>query len=34
VAGLDVVYPPQLLEDAYLPDAARIASALRASMEE
>jgi pyruvate dehydrogenase E1 component beta subunit len=34
VAGLDVVYPPQLLEDAYLPDAARIAAALRASMEE
>ena len=21
VAGADVVYPPQLLEDAYLPDA-------------
>jgi pyruvate/2-oxoglutarate/acetoin dehydrogenase E1 component len=34
VAGLDVVYPPQLLEDAYLPDATRIATALRASMEE
>ena len=25
VAGADVVYPPQLLEDAYLPDAGRIA---------
>jgi pyruvate dehydrogenase E1 component beta subunit len=34
VAGADVVYPPQLLEDAYLPDAARIAAALRATMEE
>ena len=34
VAGADVVYPPQLLEDLYLPDAARIASALRAVMEE
>jgi pyruvate dehydrogenase E1 component beta subunit len=34
VAGLDVVYPPQLLEDAYLPDATRIAAALRASIEE
>jgi pyruvate dehydrogenase E1 component beta subunit len=34
VAGADVVYPPQLLEDAYLPDAARIAAALRTSMEE
>jgi pyruvate dehydrogenase E1 component beta subunit len=34
VAGADVVYPPQLLEDAYLPDAARIATALRAAMEE
>jgi len=34
VAGADVVYPPQLLEDAYLPDAARIAAAIRAAMEE
>jgi pyruvate dehydrogenase E1 component beta subunit len=34
VAGADVVYPPQLLEDDYLPDAARIASALRLAMEE
>ena len=34
VAGADVVYPPQLLEDAYLPDAARIAAALRASTED
>lgn len=34
VAGADVVYPPQLLEDEYLPDAARIAVALRESMED
>jgi pyruvate dehydrogenase E1 component beta subunit len=34
VAGADVVYPPQLLEDDYLPDASRIATALRASMED
>jgi len=34
VAGADVVYPPQLLEDAYLPDAARIAAALRTAMDE
>jgi pyruvate dehydrogenase E1 component beta subunit len=34
VAGADVVYPPQLLEDAYLPDAERIAAALRRAMEE
>jgi pyruvate dehydrogenase E1 component beta subunit len=34
VTGADVVYPPQLLEDAYLPDAARIAAALRTAMEE
>ena len=34
VAGADVVYPPQLLEDEYLPDAARIAAAIRASMED
>src|SRR5258707_2153264 len=34
VAGADVVYPPQLLEDAYLPDAARIAAALRTALDE
>ncbi|MGI9148073.1 MAG: alpha-ketoacid dehydrogenase subunit beta [Chloroflexota bacterium] len=34
VAGADVVYPPQLLEDAYLPNASRIAAALRAAMVE
>jgi pyruvate dehydrogenase E1 component beta subunit len=34
VAGADVVYPPQLLEDAYLPDAARIAAAVRASLDD
>jgi len=34
VAGADVVYPPQLLEDEYLPDAARIAAALREAMED
>jgi pyruvate dehydrogenase E1 component subunit beta len=34
VAGADVVYPPQLLEDDYLPDAARIAAALRVAMQE
>jgi pyruvate dehydrogenase E1 component beta subunit len=34
VAGADVVYPPQLLEEAYLPDVARIAAALRTAMEE
>ena len=34
VAGADVVYPPQLLEDQYLPDASRIADALRNSMED
>jgi pyruvate/2-oxoglutarate/acetoin dehydrogenase E1 component len=34
VAGADVVYPPQLLEDAYLPDATRIAAAVRLAMEE
>jgi hypothetical protein len=28
------VYPPQLLEDMYLPDAARILTALRTAMEE
>jgi pyruvate dehydrogenase E1 component beta subunit len=34
VAGADVVYPPQLLEDVYLPDTARIAAALRAVMDD
>ena len=34
VTGSDVVYPPQLLEDAYLPDAGRIAEALRGAMDE
>jgi pyruvate/2-oxoglutarate/acetoin dehydrogenase E1 component len=34
VAGADVVYPPQLLEDEYLPDATKIAAALRASVED
>jgi pyruvate dehydrogenase E1 component beta subunit len=34
VAGADVVYPPQLLEDEYLPDAGRIAAALRTAMED
>jgi len=34
VAGADVVYPPQLLEDAYLPDTARITAAIRAAMED
>jgi pyruvate dehydrogenase E1 component beta subunit len=34
VAGADVVYPPQLLEDAYLPDAGRIATAVRACMDD
>jgi pyruvate dehydrogenase E1 component beta subunit len=34
VAGADIVYPPQLLEDDYLPDAPRIAAALRAAMDE
>jgi pyruvate dehydrogenase E1 component subunit beta len=34
VAGGDVVYPPQLLEDEYLPDTARIAAALRQAMED
>jgi pyruvate dehydrogenase E1 component beta subunit len=32
VAGADVVYPPQLLEDEYLPDVPRIAAAVRAAM--
>jgi pyruvate dehydrogenase E1 component beta subunit len=34
VAGEDIVYPPQLLEDEYLPDVGRVASALRAVMED
>src|SRR5579864_6202617 len=34
VAGADVVYPPQLLEDEYLPDVERIAAAVRAAMED
>ena len=34
VAGADVVYPPQLLEDEYLPDVGRIVAAVRASMED
>ena len=34
VAGADVVYPPQLLEDEYLPDVHRIAAALREAMED
>jgi pyruvate dehydrogenase E1 component beta subunit len=34
VTGADVVYPPQLLEDEYLPDAARIAASLRTAMED
>ncbi len=34
VTGCDVVYPPQLLEDIYLPDAPRVAQAIRAVMED
>jgi pyruvate dehydrogenase E1 component beta subunit len=34
VTGEDVVYPPQLLEDEYLPSAARVAVALRQVMED
>jgi pyruvate dehydrogenase E1 component beta subunit len=34
VAGADVVYPPQLLEDAYLPDANKISDALRRAMQD
>jgi len=34
VTGDDVVYPPQLLEDEYLPSGARIATALRQVMED
>jgi pyruvate/2-oxoglutarate/acetoin dehydrogenase E1 component len=34
VTGYDVVYPPQLLEDQYLPSADRVAAALRAARED
>ena len=34
VAGADVVYPPQLLEDEYLPNVERIASAVRMALED
>ena len=34
VAGEDVVYPPQLLEDEYLPSVASVAAALRRVMED
>jgi pyruvate dehydrogenase E1 component beta subunit len=34
VTGDDVVYPPQLLEDVYLPQAARVAAALRQVMDD
>jgi pyruvate dehydrogenase E1 component beta subunit len=34
VTGVDVVYPPQLLEDDYLPNVERIAAALRDAMED
>jgi pyruvate dehydrogenase E1 component beta subunit len=34
VTGYDVVYPPQLLEDVYLPSLERVAAALRLAMEE
>lgn len=34
VTGDDVVYPPQLLEDIYLPSAARVAAALRQVMQD
>lgn len=34
VTGADVPYPPQLLEDVYLPDARRIALACRATMQD
>jgi pyruvate dehydrogenase E1 component beta subunit len=34
VAGADVVYPPQLLEDDYLPNVERIAAALRTAMDD
>jgi 2-oxoisovalerate dehydrogenase E1 component beta subunit len=34
VTAYDVVYPPQLLEDEYLPSVARVVAALRRSLEE
>jgi pyruvate dehydrogenase E1 component beta subunit len=34
VAGEDVVYPPQLLEDDYLPNVERITAALRQAMDD
>jgi pyruvate dehydrogenase E1 component beta subunit len=34
VAGVDVVYPPQLLEDEYLPSQAKISAALRLAMDD
>ena len=34
VSGYDIVYPPQLLEDEYLPSVSRVASALRQAMQE
>jgi pyruvate dehydrogenase E1 component beta subunit len=34
VTGYDVVYPAQLLEDAYLPSVERVAAALRRTMQE
>jgi pyruvate dehydrogenase E1 component beta subunit len=34
VTGYDVVYPPQVLEDEYLPSPERVAAALRRTMEE
>jgi pyruvate dehydrogenase E1 component beta subunit len=34
VAGGDVVYPPQLLEDDYLPNVERIVAALRSAMDD
>jgi pyruvate dehydrogenase E1 component beta subunit len=34
VCGDDIVYPPQLLEDTYLPHRERVAAALRLAMED
>lgn len=34
VTGFDIVYPPQLLEDAYLPSVPRVLAALRRTLEE
>ncbi len=34
VAGDDVVYPPQLLEDEYLPSQGKISAALRVAMDD